>query len=227
MSSHELAPVLHCSLVWLFCFFPPVFSLQAACISGSETTAKETFLTDKLRTERSANICLLHRGGVDCRPDINDIDNDADEEAGLTEGFWELFIRDRLSEPENDLLLEILISGSGNREDDLICRVLLWEPVSFLLALGDTSPAKNNCRCRMSSLSLRNNFSSERLSFSSILSSFSNSAASCAFRKSKVFALFFDNKVSARFGFIFVRYVIDAGRSDSTSSDNHVGKTFH
>lgn len=125
MSSHELAPLLHCSLVWLFCFFPPTFPLQAACISGSETAAKELFLTDKLLTERSANSCLLHRGGVDCRPDVDDIDSDANEEAGLTESFSELFVRDRLSEPENDLLLEILISGSGNREDDLICRMLL------------------------------------------------------------------------------------------------------
>lgn len=84
-------------------------------------------------------------------------------------------------------------SGKTNLEADNI---------SFRLDLGDNCTAKSDCRCINCSLCLRNIFSSKFLSFWIIFSSFFSVAESTAFRKSKVFALFFDSKRSSLLGFI-------------------------
>lgn len=115
----------------------------------------------------------------------------------------------RRSASENVLLLVIvtLLCGEGNNcscndEVETESMFLSW---AFLLEFGDNSPVKFDRRCSICSLCLRNIFSSEFHSFWRSRASFFNAAASCAFRKSKVFALFLDSKISSLLGFILVR----------------------
>lgn len=115
----------------------------------------------------------------------------------------------RRSASENVLLLVIVTllweggdNCSCNDEEETESMFLSR---AFLLEFGDNSPVKFDRRCSICSLCLRNIFSSEFHSFWRSRASFFNAAASCAFRKSKVFALFLDSKISSLLGFMLVR----------------------